>query len=67
MDKRLQKIADDIKVKFGLDTYKLETYSIHKERNSLGEAYYKFNMEFFPHEISGESGGRSKSRRNSDC
>jgi hypothetical protein len=54
MDKRLQKIADDIKVKFGLDDYKLETYSIHKERNSFGEAYYKFNMEFYPNEISGE-------------
>lgn len=54
MDKRLQKIADDIKVKFGLDAYKLATHSIHKERNSLGEAYYKFNMEFFPNEISGE-------------
>ncbi|QUW22778.1 hypothetical protein JSQ81_04120 [Sporosarcina sp. Marseille-Q4063] len=54
MDKRLQKIADDIKVKFGLDNYNLETHSIHKERTSLGEAYYKFNMEFFPNELSGE-------------
>jgi hypothetical protein len=54
MDKRLQKIADDIKVRFGLDNYEIETHSIHKERNSLGEAYYKFNMEFFPNEISGE-------------
>ncbi|WP_172371010.1 hypothetical protein [Sporosarcina jiandibaonis] len=54
MDKRLMKIVDDIRGKFGLDAYKLETYSIHKERNSLGEAFYKFNMEFFPNEISGE-------------
>ena len=54
LDKRLQKIADDIKVKFGLDAYKLATHSIHKERNSLGEAYYKFNMEFFPNVISGK-------------
>ncbi|WP_210468471.1 hypothetical protein [Sporosarcina sp. 6E9] len=54
MDQRIQEIADDIKVKYGLDDYKLETYSIHKERNSLGEAYYKFNIEFFPNEFSGE-------------
>jgi len=54
MDKRLQKIVDDVKVKFGLDAYKLATHSIHKERNSLGEAYYKFNMEFFPNMISGK-------------
>ena len=54
MDKRLQNIADDIKVKYGLDEYKLETYSKHKERNSIGEAYYKFDMEFFPNVIVGE-------------
>ena len=48
MDARLQKIADTCKEEFGLSAYKLESYSIHKERNSRGEAYYKFNMEFFP-------------------
>ena len=54
MDARLQKIADDIKVRFGLELYSLETYSLHKERDSKGEAYYKFNMEFFPNVISNE-------------
>lgn len=48
MDVRLQTIIDDIKLSFGLDMYTLETYSIHKERNSRGDAFYKFNMEFFP-------------------
>ena len=67
MEKRLQKIADDIKVRFGLDAYEIATHSIHKERNSLGEAYYKFNMEFFPNEISWGAMKKIKSRRNSDC
>lgn len=48
MDKRLRNIVDMCKEKFGLYEYELESHSIHKERNSKGEAYYKFNMEFFP-------------------
>ena len=48
MDARLQNIVDMCKEKFGLSAYELESHSIHKERNSRGEAYYKFNMEFFP-------------------
>ena len=48
MDARLQSIVGLCKEKFGLSAYELVSYSIHKERNSKGEAYYKFNMEFFP-------------------
>ena len=51
MDKRLQKIVDEAQVKFGLDAYRLERHSIYKERNTIGEAYYKFNMEWFPKEL----------------
>jgi hypothetical protein len=51
MDKRLQKIADETKMKFGLEAYQLETYSIYKERDSKGEAYYTFNMEWYPEKI----------------
>jgi len=48
MDPRLQSIVEMCKEKFGLSAYELESHSIHKERNNKGEAYYKFNMEFFP-------------------
>ncbi|WP_342505497.1 hypothetical protein [Sporosarcina sp. FSL K6-2383] len=51
MDERLQRIADDAHVKFGLDAYKLERHSISKLRNTKGEAYYVFNMEWFPKEL----------------
>lgn len=52
MDKRLQKIVDEAQVEFGLDTYRLERYGIYKQRNSKGEGYYQFNMEWFPKEFS---------------
>ena len=51
MDAHLQNIVDMCKEKFGLSNYELESYSIHKERDSIGEAYYKFNMEFFPNTL----------------
>ncbi|AOV07168.1 hypothetical protein [Sporosarcina ureilytica] len=54
MDERLRKIADEIKEKFGLEQYHLETYSFHKERNNVGDFYYKCNLEFFPATIIGE-------------
>ena len=53
MDERLQRIADEVKVKYGLEAYQLETYSIYKERDSKGHAFYTFNMEWFPKEIEG--------------
>lgn len=52
MDERLTEIIDMCIDKFGLSAYKLETYSMHKERNSKGEVSYKFNMEFFPNVLS---------------
>ena len=48
MDKRLQKIVDEAQEIFGLDAYKLERHSIRKERDTSGNAYYTFNMEWFP-------------------
>ncbi|HJF32019.1 MAG TPA: hypothetical protein K8V56_09610 [Sporosarcina psychrophila] len=51
MDERLQRIADEAQVKFGLDAYRLERYSIYKERDSTGIAVYNFNMEWFPKEL----------------
>ncbi|MCG7335593.1 hypothetical protein MHZ95_09910 [Sporosarcina sp. ACRSM] len=53
MDERLQKIVDEAQVEFGLDAYRLERYGLYKQRDSKGEAYYQFNMEWFPQE-SGE-------------
>jgi len=50
MDKRLQKIVDEAQEKFGLDAYRLERHSIYKERDATGDAYYTFNMEWFPKE-----------------
>lgn len=51
MDERLQKIVDEAKVEFGLDAYRLERYEIYKRRDPKGEAYYQFNMEWFPKEL----------------
>lgn len=51
MDERLQQIADEAHVKFGLDAYKLERHSISKHRDAKGEAYYVVNMEWFPKEL----------------
>ena len=51
MDNRLEVIVDNIKKKFELSAEQLATHSIHKERNSKGEVYYKFNMEFFPNSL----------------
>ena len=51
MDKRLQKIVDEAQEKFGLDAYRLERHSIYKERDTMGDAYYTFNMEWFPKEL----------------
>jgi arsenate reductase-like glutaredoxin family protein len=51
MDERLQKIVDEARVEFGLDAYRLEKYSIYKQRDSKGEAYYQFSMEWFPKEL----------------
>lgn len=51
MDERLQRIADEAQVKFGLDAYRLERYFIYKERDSTGIAVYNFNMEWFPKEL----------------
>ena len=51
MDKRLEKIVDEAQEKFGLDAYRLERHSIYKERDTTGNAYYTFNMEWFPKEI----------------
>lgn len=50
MDKRLQKIVDEAQEKFGLNAYRLERHSIYKERDATGDAYYTFNMEWFPKE-----------------
>jgi len=52
MDKRLQKIVDKTQEKFGLDAYQLERHSIHKERDTMGDTYYTFTMEWFPKELS---------------
>ncbi|WP_318614129.1 hypothetical protein [Sporosarcina sp. YIM B06819] len=51
MDERLQQIIDEARVNFGLDAYELERHSINKERDSMGEAYYIVNMEWFPKEL----------------
>ena len=48
MDERLQKIVDEAQLEFGLDAYRLERYGIYKQRDSKGQAYYQFNMEWFP-------------------
>lgn len=52
MDKRLQKIVEKSQEKFGLDAYQLERHSIHKERDTMGDTYYTFTMEWFPKELS---------------
>jgi len=52
MDKRLQKIVDEAGEKFGLGAYQLERYSINKDRDTMGNAYYTFTMEWFPKELS---------------
>ena len=51
MDERLQQIADEAQVRFGLDAYELERHSISKHRDAKGEAYYIVNMEWFPKEL----------------
>lgn len=51
MDKRLQKIVDEAQEKFGLNAYRLERHSIYKERDTTGDAYYTFTMEWFPKEL----------------
>jgi len=48
MDKRLQNIVDEAQEKFGLDAYRLERHAIYKERDTMGHAYYTFNMEWYP-------------------
>ncbi len=50
MDGRLQKIVDEARAEFGLDAYRLERYGLYKQRDPKGEAYYQFNMEWFPQE-----------------
>ena len=51
MDKRLQNVVDEARVKFGLEAYQLERHSIYKKRDSTGTAFYVFNMEWFPKEL----------------
>ncbi|NYF25256.1 hypothetical protein [Sporosarcina sp. JAI121] len=51
MNKQLQIIVDETQVKFGLDAYRLERYSIYKERDSTGAASFIINMEWFPKEL----------------
>ncbi|CAM3149204.1 hypothetical protein FITA111629_06470 [Filibacter tadaridae] len=48
MDKRVERIAEEAKVKFGLEAYELERHSIYKERDSMGTAVYMVNLEWFP-------------------
>ncbi len=51
MDIRLQTIIDETKDQYGLENYTLETSVVLKERNGQGDAFYKFNMAFFPNTL----------------
>ncbi|MBE1554325.1 hypothetical protein [Sporosarcina limicola] len=51
MDERLQKIVDKTRGKFGLEASKFEDYSILKVRDNMGDAFYIFNMKWFPNEV----------------
>lgn len=51
MDKRLQKIVDEAQEKFGLDAYRMARHTIYKVRDTMGDAYYTFTMEWFPKEL----------------
>lgn len=50
MDKRIQAIADQARIEFGLENYRMERYAIYEKRNSTD---YELHMEWFPNDYDG--------------
>lgn len=57
MDERIQELVNLTKMKFGLDSYSLQTYEIYRKVNFFNDTVYTLSMEWFPnHETVNKDG-----------